>query len=178
MKIRSVRPEDAEQILEIYSPHVTDTPVSFETEVPTLLEFKKRIEEYTAKFPWIVAEINGEIAGYAYASTHRSRAAYEWSVECSVYIDKSHQGKKIGTALYAKLFEMIKAQGAVNVYAGITLPNEGSIRLHESMGFFPIGTFKDVGFKLGKWWDVGWWQLQLQLPVRPQPLTGPEKLTE
>jgi phosphinothricin acetyltransferase len=141
-----------------------------------LNDLQERILEYTSKFPWIVGVIQDQVVGYAYASTHRTRAAYVWSVECSVYVDKNFYGKKIATHLYSKLFEMIKRQGVVNVYAGITLPNEASVRLHESLGFFPIGKFQDVGFKNGKWWDVGWWQLQLQKPAEPSKLLPPETI--
>lgn len=120
-----------------------------------------------------IYEIDNQIVGYAYASTYRSRCAYEWSVESTVYVEQKYHGKGIGTKLYRSLFPMLKTQGAVNIFAGITLPNIGSIKLHESLGFIPIGVFKDVGFKLNKWWDVGYWQLQLQKPLQPQPLFTP-----
>lgn len=173
MKIRFATPNDAVRLLEIYAPYVLETPISFETEVPELSEFKQRIQDTSAKFPWLVCETEGPIAGYAYASAHRSRCAYEWSVESTVYVDGRHHGKGIGRELYQELFRCLKAQGVVNVFAGITQPNEGSVRLHESLGFVPIGRFKDIGFKQGKWWDVGWWQLQLQKPSHPSPLKSP-----
>lgn len=171
MKTRFATTGDAARMLEIYAPYVLESPISFETEVPDLGEFQERIREITAKFPWLVYEIEGVVVGYAYASTHRSRCAYEWSVESTVYVDKKHHGKGIGTELYQELFGLLKAQGAVNVFAGITQPNERSVRLHESLGFTGVGIFKDIGFKQGKWWDVGWWQLQLQKPEHPKPLT-------
>lgn len=174
MSIRSVKSEDAGRILEIYAPYILNSATSFETEVPTLENFKSRITEYTAKFPWLVFESGGTVAGYAYASSHRSRCAYEWSVECSVYVGVEYQGKGIGKKLYTELFRLLKDQGAVNVFAGITLPNETSTKLHESFGFEYIGKFKDVGFKRGKWWDVGWWQLQLHKPATPSALLQPE----
>lgn len=176
MSIRSVNSEDTKSILEIYEPYVLDSPTSFETEIPSLHAFKARIQDYTAKFPWIVFEANGEVVGYAYASSHRSRCAYEWSVESSVYVHPQHQGKGIGTKLYKELFRLLKIQGVVNIFAGITLPNEGSVKLHETLGFEQIGKFKDVGFKQGKWWDVGWWQLQLQKPAQPKDLLLPDKI--
>ena len=177
MSIRSIKMEDASCILEIYAPYVTDSATSFETEVPSLDSFIARIQDYTAKFPWIVFESEGQVVGYAYASSHRSRCAYEWSVECSVYINPKHHEKGIATNLYKELFRLLKDQGAVNVLAGITLPNQASIKLHESFGFEPIGKFKDVGFKQGQWWDVGWWQLQLQKPAQPKALLQPRSIT-
>lgn len=174
-KIRSAAPQDAPYILGVYAPYVLGTSVSFETEVPSLEEFRRRVQETQAKFPWLVCEDDGRVVGYAYASPHRSRCAYEWSVESTVYIEAGYQRKGIGTRLYRELFRLLKAQGVVNVFAGITQPNEGSVSLHESLGFVPIGRFKDVGFKQGKWWDVGWWQLQLQKPVQPTSLSTPPK---
>lgn len=176
MNIRSVKLDDAARILEIYSPHITNSSTSFETDVPSIDEFKKRISEYTSKFPWIVYELDGKVVGYAYASAHRSRCAYEWSVESSVYVDPDFQGKGVGSKLYQELFKLLKTQGVVNIFAGITLPNEGSIKLHESLGFTYIGKFMDVGFKQGQWWDVGWWQLQLQRPVEPKSLCSPKTI--
>ena len=173
MGIRLVSPDDAAQILDVYSSYILNSPISFETEVPDLDEFQDRIRETTANFPWLVYEKDGRVIGYAYAGAHRSRCAYEWSVESSVYVDAKHHGQGIGTKLYRELFRLLQNQGAVNVFAGITQPNAGSVRLHESFGFTPIGTFKDIGFKQGKWWDVGWWQLQLQKPAHPKSLLPP-----
>lgn len=171
--IRPVRPEDAARILKIYEPHILLGPASFENAVPTEAEMRDRITHYTEKFPWLVYEVENEVVGYAYASTHRARQAYNWTAECSVYVDEKYHGRGIGRALYTELFELIKNQGVVNVLAGIALPNEASITLHENMGFKVAGTFKDAGFKLGKWWDVGWWQLQLQKPEVPKTLLKP-----
>lgn len=176
MKIRFATPNDVERILKIYSPYVLDTPISFETTVPELNEFKERIQEITAKFPYLVAELDGEIVGYAYASAHRSRCAYEWSAESTVYVDQKHHGKGIGKRLYQDLFRILKAQGVVNVFAGITQPNEASVHLHESLGFTPIGRFKDIGYKLDQWWDVNWYQLQLQRPAHPTALLPPKAI--
>ncbi|MBK8170707.1 MAG: N-acetyltransferase [Sandaracinaceae bacterium] len=173
MPIRSIRVEDAAQCIQIYKPYVQSTPFTFETEVPSVPSLAKRIEEITEKFPWLVYEVDGVVVGYAYASAHRTRCAYEWSVESTVYVDGAHHGKAIGKQLYEALFALLKEQGVVNVLAGITQPNEKSVRLHESLGFTQIGLFKDIGFKLGSWWDVGWWQLQLQRPTTPQALQPP-----
>ncbi len=168
--IRLATLNDAPRILEIYAPYILDSPISFETVVPSLEEFQQRMRETQTKFPWLVYESNNHVVGYTYASPHRSRCAYEWSVESAVYTDAKYQGQGIGTQLYGELFRMLKAQGVVNIFAGITQPNEASVGLHQSVGFAPIGCFKDVGFKQGKWWDVGWWQLQLQKPAQPKPL--------
>lgn len=176
MRIRSATSADAARILEIYGPFVTDTAVSFETEVPTLEEMRNRIDETTQKFPWLVYEANNQVIGYAYAAPHRSRCAYAWSVEVTVYLDPKFHGQGIGRALYKRLFEVLREQGAVNAFAGITLPNEASVGFHEAMGFKKIGQFKDIGFKLGKWWDTGWWQLQIQKPEVPRVLQTPRQI--
>lgn len=172
-KIRQARPEDATPIAAIYGPYVMNTSVSFETEVPTVDELKNRIIETSLKFPWLVYEIDGVVAGYAYAGPHRSRCAYGWSVESTVYLHPEFQGRGIGSSLYRVLFELLKAQGFVNVFAGIALPNDSSVRLHKKLGFNSIGVFKDIGFKLNRWWDVSWWQLSLQKPNLPSAPSKP-----
>jgi phosphinothricin acetyltransferase len=147
---------------------VLNTAVSFEYTVPEETEFAKRIETTLEKLPWLVLEITGEIAGYAYASMHKARAAYQWSVDTSVYVDPRHHGKHIGTALYTALFELLRVQGYYNAYAGITLPNAKSEGLHASFGFVPIGVFHHVGYKLGAWHDVKRFELALAgLPEKP-----------
>jgi phosphinothricin acetyltransferase len=177
-KIRFAVRDDAARMLEIYAPNVIETPISFETEVPSLQEFQNRVEETLLKFPWLVYESNRGILGYAYAGPHRSRCAYGWSVESTVYVARDAQGLGIGKRLYQALFELLKLQGVVNVLAGIAQPNAPSVRLHESLGFVKVAHFKDIGFKLEKWWDVGWWQLQLQRPERPTDLKSPFKQFE
>ncbi|MEO7164464.1 MAG: N-acetyltransferase family protein [Bdellovibrionia bacterium] len=134
-------------------------------------EFQSRIIETQKQFPWLVCEMNTEIVGYAYANIHRSRSAYDWSVESTVYVSDRHQSKGVGKALYQTLFKLLKGQGIVNIIAGITLPNPNSVRLHEKLGFVQIGQLKGIGFKFDQWWDVGWWQLQLQNPLRPKSLS-------
>lgn len=169
-KVRIAKIEDASKLLEIYRPYVLNTAISFETEPPTLQEFQSRISESIDKFPWVVCELEGEIVGYAYAGAYKSRCAYAWSVESTVYVQENLQGQGIGKHLYRHLLAMLKQQGAVNVIAGIALPNQASVGIHESLGFEKVAHFKDVGFKLGKWWDVGYWQLQLQKPIEPRSL--------
>ena len=172
-RIRLAKETDAQRVLEIYSPFVLNTAISFETKVPSLSEIKDRITETLTKFPYLIYESDDQVVGYAYAGAHRSRCAYGWSVESSVYVDPRFHGRKIGSKLCRALFDLLKTQQIVNIYACIALPNEASVRLHESLGFKAIGRFEDVGFKLGKWWDVGWWQLQIQKPREPGAVLPP-----
>jgi L-amino acid N-acyltransferase YncA len=159
--IRFANEEDCQRILEIYAPYILDSAISFETEVPTLEDFKTRFQEITAKYPWIVFEEDNQIIGYAYASSHRSRCAYGWSCEVTVYIDEKHHKRGIGTQLYEALFPILKAQGFYNLFAGVTQPNEGSNTIHKRLGFQEIGTYRNIGYKFGKWHDVSWYQLEV-----------------
>jgi len=159
MMIRLARPSDADGILAIYTPYITGTSFTFETQVPSVVEFSKRIESYLENWPWLVFEVDGTIAGYAYGSKYRERTGYQWCVECSVYVHDDFMRMGVAKALYEPLFEILKTQGYHNVYAVINLPNERSVRFHESCGFDWFATYKNVGYKLGKWKDVGWWQL-------------------
>lgn len=168
--IRLANLNDATTILEIYSPYVLNTAISFEVEAPDFSEMQQRISENLKNFPWIVFEVDNSVVGYAYAAPFKSRSAYSWSVETTIYVKNSYLGKGIGKKLYADLLQRLKKQGVVNAIGGISLPNEASVRLHESMGFNQVAQFKEVGFKLGKWWDVGYWQFQLQKPALPEPL--------
>jgi L-amino acid N-acyltransferase YncA len=156
ISIRQAKIADAEAILTIYGPICEASPTSFETRSPTLEEMEDRIRKITAFYPWLVAENDGKILGYAYAGQHRERAAYRWAIDVAVYIHADSRRTGIGTAVYCALFELIKAQGFCRAYAGITVPNPGSIRIHQQMGFVPIGTYHEVGFKLGAWHDVLW----------------------
>ena len=167
--IRPVVLGDAEAIAAIYAPNVTDGVASFEMEPPDAAEFRRRIADITAKYPWLVCERAGEVVGYVYASNHLARAAYQWSANVTVYIDSRQRRNGLGRALYASLFALLKLQGFYNVYGGITLPNAGSVGLHEAMGFRLVGVYRQVGYKFGAWHDVGWWGLELQ----PKPNTPP-----
>ena len=168
--IRLARPNDATAICDIYAPAVTETIVSFEGEPPTDDEMRGRIERTLPSHPWLVCEREGKIVGYAYASPHRNRAAYRWSVDVSVYIHRDHRREGVGRGLYESLFAILALQGFVNAYAGIALPNEASVTLHESLGFEPVGVFEEVGFKHGSWRDVGWWQLAISARLDdPEP---------
>jgi L-amino acid N-acyltransferase YncA len=159
--IRLITEKDAGEVLEIYKPYVQDTIISFEYEVPSLEEFTQRIKAYTSEYPWLVCLLNGKIIGYAYASKHRDRTAYQWSVDSAVYLSPAIHRKGIGRILYESLFSILRLQGYFNVYAGISLPNEKSIRFHETMGFEKIGIYKKTGYKHGSWHDTAWFQLQL-----------------
>ena len=157
--LRLAIPSDAEGILNIYAPYIESTSFTFETETPTVEEFAERISTYLLNWPWLVCEIDGIIAGYAYATRHRERTAYQWCTESSVYIHKDYQRAGIAKALYIALFEVLKKQEFRNVYAVINLPNEKSVAFHESCGFKYFATYEKVGYKLGKWKNVGWWRL-------------------
>ena len=162
--IRLAAETDAEAMLAIYAPVVRETAISFELEPPSVEEFRSRIRSTLARTPWLVCEIDGDVAGYAYAGPLRTRAAYQWSVEVTVYVHADYRRLGVGSAVYTSLFECLRLQGYMNAYGGIALPNPGSIGLHESMGFFHVGTYRNVGYKLGAWHDVGWWQLELMSP--------------
>jgi L-amino acid N-acyltransferase YncA len=169
-EIRLVTHKDAAGIAEIYGPFVESTPISFEIEPPDELEIQKRIEGILPAHPWLVCEQGGRVVGYAYASRHRARAAYDWSVDMSVYVHPDFQRRGIGRGLYVSLVRILRAQGFFNAYAGVTLPNPGSVGLHESIGFQAVGVYRNVGYKQGAWYDVGWWELALQpLVGSPRP---------
>jgi phosphinothricin acetyltransferase len=180
MTIRPADPErDAAACAAIYAPSVESTPISFELEPPDAAQFAHRIEKYSATHRFLVAEDGGEVVAYAYACRWRERPAYDWAVEVSVYVDPARMGEGIGRALYAELLDRLRAQGFRTAVAGITLPNPASIALHERMGFERIGALRAVGWKLGGWHDVGYWQLLLAPnatdppapPLRPGPTT-------
>ena len=160
-KIRSALSSDASSILDIYAPYIANTAVSFETEVPTVEDFTRRIMGNQESCPWLVYESYGLIAGYAYASKHRDRAAYQWSLESSVYVNEGFRQQGIATKLYQTLFQILKYQGCRNLYAGITLPNEKSVNFHQKMGFNKIADYKNIGYKFNSWHAVGWYELQL-----------------
>ncbi|HEY5392693.1 MAG TPA: GNAT family N-acetyltransferase [Hanamia sp.] len=159
--IRTAFASDASSILDIYEPYILNTTASFETEVPSIENFTQRILSTLEIWPWLVYESDGVVAGYAYASKHRERAAYQWCVESSVYVNDHFQQKGIAAKLYETLFRILQYQGCRNVYAGITLPNEKSIHFHEKMGFSKIADYTNIGYKLNRWNTVRWYQLQL-----------------
>jgi L-amino acid N-acyltransferase YncA len=168
--IRLATEHDAEQIAAIYAPNVTDTIISFEFEPLSADEMRRRIEVTLQRYPWLVCERHGRVLGYAYAGAHGSRAAYQWSVDVSVYVHEEARRMGVGRALYASLFAALDVQGFYNAYAGATLPNPASVGLHESVGFRPVGVYRGVGYKLGAWHDVVWWHLPIRERVAdPDP---------
>ena len=169
MTIRIATPEDAAAIAAIYAPIVLDTAITFDETPPSAADMAGRIATTLDTYPWLVAETNGAVAGYAYASIHNKRAAYRWSCDITVYIDAAHRRTGAGRQLYGHLFATLIRLGYVTAYAGITLPNAASIGLHEQLGFEYIGTYRTVGFKHGRWHDVGWWGKALQTPQTPPP---------
>jgi L-amino acid N-acyltransferase YncA len=172
--IRLASSVDAGQIARIYAPHVESAATSFETAVPTDSEMSQRIADTLIAYPWLVYEENAVVGGYAYATKHRVRAAYQWAVEVSVYVDEAFRRRRIAQALYRSLFRILAAQHYVVAYAGITLPNAASVALHESVDFEPIGVYRRIGYKLGAWHDVGWWERVVHSrdipPAEPTPL--------
>ncbi|MFN3199196.1 MAG: arsinothricin resistance N-acetyltransferase ArsN1 family B [Bradymonadia bacterium] len=175
VSIRLATADDTAAIHAIYAPHITGGHATFETEVPTHEALEKRITTVLRRWPWLVAEESGQIIGYAYAGPHRSRMAYQWGVEASVYLAPQARGMGLGRRLYTTLFEILRAQQFVHVFAGIALPNAASVGLHESMGFTLIGVYPKIGYKAGAWRDVGWWRLGLREPPEPpvKPISLP-----
>jgi len=160
-RLRIATPDDAAAIRDIYAPSITDSVISFEAVVPSTAEMRSRISSTLAGTPWLVCERAGAVVGYAYASKHQARAAYQWSADASVYVSAAARRLGAGRSLYTALFTLIRLQGYRAVHAGITLPNAASVGLHEAFGFVPIGVYPKVGYKHGAWHPVGWWQLEL-----------------
>lgn len=158
MRVRKVDSFEAEKIAEIYNFYVLNTHSSFEIEAVTSEEMSRRISEISDNYPFLVCEETGEILGYAYAARYKTRAAYLHSVEISVYVKNDVHRRGIGSQLYEKLFESLSETDACAVIAGIALPNEASVKLHEKFGMRKVAHFHKVGFKFGRWIDVGYWQ--------------------
>lgn len=170
LSIRTAVEADAAAIQQIYAPVVLETAISFEEIPPTVQEMAQRITTTLQTYPYLVAEEDGVIKGYAYASQHRARPAYRWAVDVTVYIAESARRQGIARQLYETLLPLLEQQRFRAAYAGIAQPNEGSVGLHEMLGFVHIGTYPEVGFKLGKWHDVGYWRrglCQLTPPLEP-----------
>jgi L-amino acid N-acyltransferase YncA len=178
--IRVATPRDARAVHEIYAPVVRDTVISFELEPPTVAEMERRIAATLAAFPWLVWEEGGRVAGYVYASRHKERAAYQWSVDVTAYVHPDFRRRGVGKALYLELLRVLRMQGFFTAYGGITLPNAASVALHESVGFSPFAVYRGVGYKFGRWHDVGWWQCRLAElaaePVAPRAFSELEAL--
>lgn len=178
MKIRPATTEDAAACAAIYAPYVTDTATSFETEPPTPSEMAERIAAAESAHAWLVledVEDGGRVVGYAYAGPWRSRAAYRWTCETSVYIDEGRRRRGSGRALYEALLARLAERGYRTAVAGMTLPNEASVGLHRAMGFEPVGTFREVGRKNGRWHDVAWAQRALTPASDGEAEPGPPR---
>lgn len=167
-QIRQATIKDAKELFAIYAPYVLETAITFEYEVPALEEFANRIEKITEKYPYLVAEVDGEIVGYAYASTFKDRAAYDWCVETSIYLAKDMRGKGIGKLLYEALEDALKEINILNANACITYVEEEdehmnnvSMHFHEKMGYQLVGRFHQCGYKFGKWYDMIWMEKML-----------------
>jgi L-amino acid N-acyltransferase YncA len=160
--IRLARPADAAALAAVYRPAVTESAISFELEPPSAEEMGRRLAAVLAHAPWLVVEHQGEVLGYAYGGRHRERAAYQWSVDTTVYVRFDCHRRGLGGALYRALLPLLRLQGFHAAHAGITLPNAGSVGLHQSFGFGLVGVYPGVGYKMGRWHDVGWWQLSLR----------------
>ncbi len=176
MLIRHADPlRDAHPCARVYAPAVIDGVASLEQCAPSPEEMRCRIEHVSAHYPWLVAEIDDEVVGYAYATLHNERWAYRWATNTSVYVAPSHHRRGVGRALYGALLPLLVRQGFYVACAGITLPNPASVGLHESFGYELVGTYPRVGFKNGRWWGVGWWLAQLrnqpdeEIPAEPGP---------
>jgi phosphinothricin acetyltransferase len=159
---------DAAACAAVYAPYVSDSVISFEEEPPDAAEMARRID---GAHEWLVLERNGEVAGYAYGGVHRTRAAYRWTTEVSVYVGAAHHRTGVGRALYLELFDRLRERGFHLALAGVTLPNPASVALHEALGFRAVGVYREIGRKFGAWHDVGWWELALQ-PTGAQTAAG------
>ncbi len=159
MNIRNVNLEDAAQIAEIYNYYIKNTHQTFETEPLSADEMQERIAKTIEDYPYLIAEEDGEIYGYAYATQFKMRQAYEFSAEVSIYVKNAAKQKGIGTRLYEKLFEELKETDIHALIAGISLPNDPSVQFHQKLGFSKVAHFREVGYKLGRWVDVGYWEL-------------------
>jgi L-amino acid N-acyltransferase YncA len=169
--IRAADPaRDAAACAAIYAPHVEGSAVSFEERAPDAAEMAARVERYGTGHAWLVAERDGEVVGYAYATAFNQRPAYRWSTSVSAYVADGAHGQGVGRALYEALFDRLRERGFRMACAGITLPNEASVGLHASLGFELVGVNREIGWKHGAWRDVGWYQLELApAPDGPPP---------
>ena len=168
LKIRDVKLEDAKRLVEIYSPYVQDTAISFEYAVPTVAEFEERIRNITKKYPYLVCEKDGKIIGYVYASAYSSREAYDWTVDTSIYVDKDCRRNGAGALLYKELEKQLKEKGIVNLLAGVAFcENEDEYLTHDSqkfhlkMGYSEVAHMKGVGKKFERWYDIKWFQKKI-----------------
>lgn len=178
LSVRTASVSDAPALLAIYAPYVEKTAITFEYAVPTLEDFSGRISRTLARYPYLVAQRDGVIIGYAYASAFKERAAYDWAVETSIYVSEEARGTGAGTVLYHALEQALSMQNVINVNACISYPNPGSISFHEKLGYKTVGHFSQCGYKLGTWWDMIWMEKMLgEHPAPPSPFIPYSELT-
>ncbi|GGL31074.1 N-acetyltransferase [Halarchaeum grantii] len=174
VRLRLAEASDATAVRRIYAPYVEETAITFDADPPSVAALRERIRSKLDDYPWVVAEADGDVVGYAYAGPVRERVAYQWSVESSLYVERDAHRSGIGSALYEALLALLERQGYVTVYGVVTLPNPASAAIHEAFGFEREGTFERMGYKHGEWHDVGWWSLALREhpaePEEPTPL--------
>jgi len=174
LQISLINANQAQEALDIYAYYVVNTSITFETSVPSLEEFSKRIADVTKNYPWLVCLQDGKIVAYAFAKMHRPTGAYLWSPEVTIYVANDFRGNGIGRKLYSALFAILKLQGYYNVFAGVVIPNAQSIGLHKALGFEEIGLFKNIGFKLESWHSAQWFQRSLGqtelIPTQPKSM--------
>ena len=173
--IRLIRDSDYAGALAVYTPYVQHTAITFEYEVPSLEEFTKRLNTISQHYPCLVCECDGRIIAYCYGGIHRIKTAYQWSVESTIYVAESHHHKGIAAILYSALFDILRLQGFINVYAGISVPGGKSDKFHSRIGFNYLGVFPKIGYKFGKWHDLKWYEYILSEriydPSAPIPIT-------
>jgi phosphinothricin acetyltransferase len=172
LEVRRARQGDAERCREIYSAYVRETVISLEEDPPSLAEMQDRVARSLETHDWLVLERPDGVVGFAYGSQYRSRAAYRWACEVSVYVEPGHQRIGVGRTLYEELFSRLVDRGYLTALAGMTLPNAASEGLHRALGFEPVGTWRRIGWKFGAWHDVLWMQRHLASPTGP-----PEELS-
>lgn len=161
IRLRDAEAKDGAALAAIYAPSIETSATSFELEAPSPAEMSSRVATIQEKYPWIVAEAGGEVVGYSYAGPFRTRAAYDWCCETAIYVRDDHHGTGVGKLLYTELLERLTRAGFRLAIAGATLPNDASVGFHKALGFEDAGVFKNVGWKLGQWWDVAFWQKAL-----------------
>lgn len=171
--IRTARDDDAAAIHAIYAPSISDGVATFETELPGVDAMRERLRARLTHYPWLVWEEAGEVLAYAYAGRFRERAAYDWIAETSIYVRTDAHRRGIARKLYSVLLDVMRLQGITQAVGVITLPGTVSVAMHEAMGFTSAGVWRQCGYKLGKWWDVGVWQKELQVAANPPAAVVP-----
>jgi phosphinothricin acetyltransferase len=174
--IRLAQPSDAQAILDIYAPYVTDTAITFVSTLPTAEGIRKKMIDIKKHYPYLVCTIDANVVGFAYADRVRPHEAYRWNAELSIYIESGYQGRGIATALYTALFQILKAQGFCNLYAVITLPNDASVALHRHFGFKELAVHREDGYKMGAWRDVLWMLYRIEGAADPETHGPPLRL--